>query len=117
MDVSGQHHALAALPPGKKTRNTLDSRLDGHQRRSERVVRKRNHIPSQESNSDRPARSLVTIVTELPRIPLSREYFTKFYWRDITLTETKRRNVRKEMADGGTERDTRNWQHWNSHSP
>jgi hypothetical protein len=36
MEVSGQLHALAALPPGKKNQYPLDRRLDGHQSRSER---------------------------------------------------------------------------------
>jgi hypothetical protein len=67
MEVSGQLHASAALPPEKEP---LDRRLGGPQSRSERCGEEKNPHPPPEikpSDPDRPARSLVAIPTELSR--------------------------------------------------
>jgi hypothetical protein len=42
MEVSGQLHAPAALPPGKEPRYALDRRLDGPQSRSGRCGEEKN---------------------------------------------------------------------------
>jgi hypothetical protein len=61
MEVSGQFHALAAVPPRKEPpRHPLDTRLGGLQSRSGRGGKERNHCPCRESNSGRTSRSLVT---------------------------------------------------------
>jgi hypothetical protein len=45
MEVSGQLHAPAALPPGKESLLQLDRRLGGPQRRSERGGEKKDSQP------------------------------------------------------------------------
>jgi hypothetical protein len=45
MEVSGQRHAPAALPPGKRPRYPLDRRLDGPQSRSGRGGEEKNSQP------------------------------------------------------------------------
>jgi hypothetical protein len=48
MEVSGQLHAPAALPPRKKPRYSLDMRLDGPQSRSGRGGEEKNSQPPPE---------------------------------------------------------------------
>jgi hypothetical protein len=66
MEFSGHLHALAALLPGKEPHGThwiggwLYSRAD-----LDVVARKKNPNPFQESNPDRPAFSLVSVLTRL----------------------------------------------------
>jgi hypothetical protein len=60
MEVSGQLHAPAALPPGKETLVPMDRRLGGPQSRSGRGGEEKNSQPSPEIelyNLYRPARS------------------------------------------------------------
>jgi hypothetical protein len=45
MEVSGQLHASAALPPGKNLWYPLDRRLSGHQSRSGRGGEEKNSQP------------------------------------------------------------------------
>jgi len=81
MEVSGQLHAPAALPPGKSPHYSLDRWLGGLQNRSGRSGKKVPY-PRQKSNPGRPARSLVTIRTEISRllakIKERQETYTKF---------------------------------------
>jgi hypothetical protein len=65
MEESGQCHFPAALP-----RCPLDRRLGRPQSRSGRGVeeKKSNHCPRRELNHGRPARSLVSILSELSRL-------------------------------------------------
>jgi hypothetical protein len=48
MEVSGQLHAPAALPPGKETLYPLDMRLGGSQNRSGRGCEEKNSQPPPE---------------------------------------------------------------------
>jgi hypothetical protein len=60
MEVSGQLHAPAALPPGKSPWYPLDRRLGGPQSRSGRGgLEKNTQLPPgiEPQNPDRPARS------------------------------------------------------------
>jgi hypothetical protein len=68
MEVSGQLHASAALP-----QYPFDRKLRGPQSSSERSGEEKKSLqsPCRESNPGRPARSLVTILTELFRLPYS----------------------------------------------
>ena len=62
MELSGQLHAFATLPPGTKSQYQLNRRLDGLQSYTGHFGDKknlRNHIPHH------PAHSLVTIRTTL----------------------------------------------------
>jgi hypothetical protein len=71
MEVSGQLHAPVALPQGKRPWYPLDRRLGGPQSRSGRGgVKKNPQSPPGIGpyNSDRPARALVAIPTELSRL-------------------------------------------------
>jgi hypothetical protein len=52
MEVSGQLHAPAALPPGKRPWYPLDRRLGGPQSRSGRGGEEKNSQPPPESNPD-----------------------------------------------------------------
>jgi hypothetical protein len=72
MEVNGQLHALAALPRGKSLRYPLGRRLGGpNSRFGHGGEEKRSlHWPSRESNRGLPARSVVTILTELPRLSI-----------------------------------------------
>jgi hypothetical protein len=67
MEISGQLHALAALPRDKSPPYTLDRRLYGPQSRSGRggEENKSHHCPCRESNPDHPVPSLVSVLTEL----------------------------------------------------
>jgi hypothetical protein len=75
MEVSGQLHAPATLPPGKNPCCPLDRRLEGPQSWSGRGGEEKNshHCPCQELKPCGPARSLVTILTELPRWSLKKQ--------------------------------------------
>jgi hypothetical protein len=70
MEVSGQLHAPADLPPGKCPCNPLDMRLGGPQSRSGRGGEEKNPSPRRESNprntSIEPVAQRYT--TELPRL-------------------------------------------------
>jgi hypothetical protein len=71
MEVSGQLHALAALPPGKEPPYPLDRRLVGPQSRCGRCGEGKNLLPLSGIESrflDRPTRSLVAIPTEQSRL-------------------------------------------------
>jgi hypothetical protein len=70
MEVSGQLHAPAPYSRGKSRRCPLNRRLGGPQSRSERSgEEKKSHpYPSQELNPGCSARSLVFILTEIPRL-------------------------------------------------
>jgi hypothetical protein len=67
MEASGQLHAPAALPPGKSLRYPLDRSLGGPQGWYERSGEVKNPCLCRESNSSRPARSLVTTLIALFR--------------------------------------------------
>jgi hypothetical protein len=70
MEVSGHLHAPAAQPPCKGLHFPLDTRLGGHQSRSEWDGEEKNSYccPYRELNLSCPApRSLITILTELER--------------------------------------------------
>jgi hypothetical protein len=71
MEVSGQLHAPAALSPGKEPRHPFDWRLDGRQSRfghGGEEKKKSFHCPRWELNPGRSARTLISILTELPRL-------------------------------------------------
>ena len=72
MGVGGQSHSPAALPPGK-TRYPHYRRLGGPQSRSGRV-RKISPHPTGIRSPNRPASSMVTILTELSRPAGNRMY-------------------------------------------
>jgi hypothetical protein len=85
MEVSGQLHAPAALPPGKDPWYPLGRRLGGTQSRSGRGDEEKNSQPlpaMQPWIPDRQARSLVAIPTELSLIDLS--YPSDLYWSYCT---------------------------------
>jgi hypothetical protein len=65
-----QLHAPAALSLGRSLRYSLDKRLGGPQSRSGRggEEKKTYHCLCRESNSSGRARSLVCVLTELPRL-------------------------------------------------
>jgi hypothetical protein len=70
MEMSGQFHDPAALPPWKDPRYTLDRRWSDPQSRCGRGGENKNsQLPqgNEPQNSDRPARKLVTM-TELSRL-------------------------------------------------
>jgi hypothetical protein len=73
MEVSGQLHATAALSPGK------DCTLDGPHSLSGWGGEEKEYLPYpwRELNPGHPARSLVTILTELSR-PLFSSYFVTY---------------------------------------
>jgi hypothetical protein len=62
MEVSGQLHAPAALPPEKEPWHPLDRRLGGPQNRSGRGGEEKNSQPRQESNL---RTSIVQLVAQL----------------------------------------------------
>jgi len=66
LDVSGQRHAPAALASGKGTRYQSGRRLGGPQNRYGSGGEEKNPCPCRESNTSRPARIPVTILTEIP---------------------------------------------------
>jgi hypothetical protein len=70
MEVSGEFHAPAALPPGEEPSVPLDRRLDGSQSRSGRGGEEEDTSPCRESNPGRPVLCLVIVLTELPRLLL-----------------------------------------------
>jgi len=61
MEVRVQFHSPSELPPDKEPRYSLHRRLNGSQNRSGRDGKEL------ESNRGRPARSLVTVLTEVPQ--------------------------------------------------
>jgi hypothetical protein len=63
MEVSGQLHVLAALPPGKDPLYQMDRSLDEPQGSSGRGGKEENSCPCRESNPGRPARNLVTVLS------------------------------------------------------
>jgi hypothetical protein len=65
MEVSGQLHVPATLPPGNNPRYQLDRILVGFRADVDAVVKRKIPILCQESNPSRPSRSVVTILTEL----------------------------------------------------
>jgi len=67
MEVSGQLHALATLPPGKWTQYPLDRRLGGLRSLSVCCGGKKNPCRCRELKLGL-VRSLVTILTELQRL-------------------------------------------------
>jgi hypothetical protein len=74
MEVCGQLHAHAALPPGKDPRYPLYRRLGGPQSRSGRYEKEKNRLPLPEIELrllGRLIRSLVAIPTELSWLPPS----------------------------------------------
>jgi hypothetical protein len=68
MEVSGLLHAITALSPREEPRYLLDRRPGGTQSRFGRDSEEKYNCLYRKSNSDRPARSLVTILTELSRL-------------------------------------------------
>jgi hypothetical protein len=70
MEVSGQLHVPAALPPGKELWYPLDRRLDGPQSRSGCGGEEKNSQPRRESN---------------PRTPIDTSYFFPSYFPDKVL--------------------------------
>jgi hypothetical protein len=60
MQRSGQFHAPAASPPGKRPRYPFDRRLGGPRVDLDAVAKRNNLCFNQESKPGRPARSLVT---------------------------------------------------------
>jgi hypothetical protein len=71
--VSGQLHVPAPLPPGERA---LDRRLGGPKSRSGRGGEEKNPQLYRELNPGRPARTLVTILTELPRLVTEKKCLT-----------------------------------------
>jgi hypothetical protein len=67
MDVSGQLHALAALPPGKSLQYPLDRRLSGFLSQLERDGEEKNISSMLEIESLSYGLQPITILTELPR--------------------------------------------------
>jgi hypothetical protein len=67
MEVSGQLHASAALPPGERAPGThwTGGRV-GPTAALQAEAKRINPCPSQESNPGRPGRSLVTVLTDIP---------------------------------------------------
>jgi hypothetical protein len=61
--VNGQLHAPAAFSPGKEIPIPIDMKLAGRCAEKEKET-----LPRQESNPGRPARRLVTMLTELPQL-------------------------------------------------
>jgi hypothetical protein len=73
MEVSGQPHTPAALPPGKELLVPTGYEAGWAQSRSGRGGEEKNFQPPpgiEPPNPDRPARSLVAIPTELSRLLL-----------------------------------------------
>jgi len=68
MNMNGKLHAPAALYPGKVPHYPLDRRLNGPQSRSRHSGGEKNVSLYRELRPRRSARSLVTILTELPRL-------------------------------------------------
>jgi hypothetical protein len=65
--LDGDLPVPAALLPGKDPRYPLHRRLDGPQSPYGRGGEEKNFCPCRELNPGRPARNLVTILTELPK--------------------------------------------------
>jgi hypothetical protein len=76
MEVSGQLHDPAALPPGKEPRYPLDRRLCGPKSRSESGGEEKNSQPRRESN---PRTSIVQ--------PVDQRYTTGLYRLLVILCE------------------------------
>jgi hypothetical protein len=76
MEVSGQQHAPAALPPGLEPRYPLDRRLVAIQSRSGRCGEEKNSKPPlgiELWNPNHPAHSLGTIPTEPSQLLLEND--------------------------------------------
>jgi len=65
MEVSGQLHTSAALPPGNSSWYPLDKRLDGPQGLSRHCGKEKSPCPCQKSKPGHSVHSLVTTLTEL----------------------------------------------------
>jgi hypothetical protein len=76
MEVSGQLHAPATLPPGKSPRHLLDKMLGEPQSLSGLGGEETqfHHYPCQEFNLGRPASKLVSVLTELPHSFIHRQH-------------------------------------------
>jgi hypothetical protein len=68
MEVSGQRHALAALPLGKELPAPMDRKLGEPQSQFGCGGEEKNPCPCQELNLSCPACSLVAILTELSQL-------------------------------------------------
>jgi len=68
MEVGGQLHAPAALPPDKSPGTRPIGDWVGPRAGLDAVAKKNNPSPCRESHPDRPIRILVTILTELPHL-------------------------------------------------
>jgi hypothetical protein len=85
MELSGQLHAPAASPLGKSHGSPLYRRHGGAQNRSWCNDGVKNFLSCRESNLGRPARNLVTILTQVPRffIVLTTEIMRRqMIWED-----------------------------------
>jgi len=71
MEVSGQLRTPANLPRGYSRRYPFGMRLGGPQSRSGRGSEEKEspHCPYRNLKPGRPARSIISIPTELPRFP------------------------------------------------
>jgi hypothetical protein len=78
LDGSGQIHAPTLYIRGKNPKYPLDRKLCGPQNRYGRCGEEEDPCPYWESNLGRPARSLVTILTELSLILSERCKFEIF---------------------------------------
>jgi len=86
MEVISQIHVVA---PKERTPAThwIGSWV-GHRAGLDAMARSKNPTPYQESNPNRPVRSLVTIMTDLPRIPNVDCKDWNFVYRFIVLQRT-----------------------------
>ena len=73
-EMGGQLHAPTALPPLKQAQDPINRRLGGHQSQTGfwKRQKKKSLAPTESRTPDRPARSLVTIRTELYQLPCCR---------------------------------------------
>jgi hypothetical protein len=80
MEVNGRLHSLAALPSGKKPQVSIGQEAGGGGggRAGRTWWQGKPHCPSQETKPCLPNRSLVTILTELPRLQEIKITFMKF---------------------------------------
>jgi hypothetical protein len=92
MEVSGQLHAPAALPPGKQPRYTLDRKLGGPQGRSGSGGEEKNSqpLPGLET-PDHPARSL-ELYRWAMQIPMSFVVGKNLYYLENNFTELHLQN-------------------------
>ena len=90
MEVGGQRHAPAALPPGK-TRYPLYRTLGGPQGRSGRV--RKNLAPHRDSIPEPPSTQRVAIPTALPQ---TLRFFSTQFLKEITVNNAYRGSVRTD---------------------